>query len=290
MILELLDGVEVPKASSTQENAFFWKHVANFHTPISFLKLSQAGFKYSGHGLGIVCEHCHKSHSLISLSNDLSPSSLDFHNFGCSQIENDIVTTNVASGAVSDIPESDGTQVEPRKNVSENIAKGIATASGQTEVTSCTPLNERNINLAQERGLVERISTRELTDQEISETEPSYSGLSTPPAAPSEIDYSNQMARRESFNSWSGQCPFNPGDLSLFYYFIGPDFCLKCWQCKIVIHINGDEEDLPRLRLELNEGRPICCLCYHRLPRLSSQCVVSQDNDRREDEDLSEEI
>ncbi|XP_055890008.1 baculoviral IAP repeat-containing protein 2-like isoform X1 [Biomphalaria glabrata] len=418
-----------------------YRPVANFHTPISFLKLSHAGFKYSGHGLDIVCEHCHKSHSLISLSNDLSPSSSDLHNFGCSQIENVIVTTNVASGAVSDIPQSDRTlyphireeetlgsldlrsyeapfnlaahvspldqipsplngdtpsdlpsdpplnppfyplyssihkridsfqkwgysnildpntlaqagffyagysdcvrcfqcglglrswklgddvlvehtkfrpscsllqsilarrhiqstdssvhnnsEVESRENVNENIAKVTATEFGPTEATSCTPLNERNINLVQERGLVERASTRELTDQEISDTEPSYSGLSTSPAAPSQIDYSNQMARRESFNSWSGQCPLNPDVLSLFYYFIGPDFCFKCWRCKIVIHINGDEEGLHRLRLELNEGRPICCLCYHRLPRLSSQSgVVSQVDDRGEDEDLSEE-
>uniref|UniRef100_A0A2C9KB53 Uncharacterized protein n=1 Tax=Biomphalaria glabrata TaxID=6526 RepID=A0A2C9KB53_BIOGL len=248
--------------------------------------LAQEGFVYTGYSDCVRCFQCGLGLRSWKLGDDVLVEHTKFRP-SCSLLQSILARRHIQS---TDSSVQNNSEVESRENVNENIAKVTATEFGPTEATSCTPLNERNINLVQERGLVERASTRELTDQEISDTEPSYSGLSTSPAAPSQIDYSNQMARRESFNSWSGQCPLNPDVLSLFYYFIGPDFCFKCWRCKIVIHINGDEEGLPRLRLELNEGRPICCLCYHRLPRLSSQSgVVSQDHDRGEDEDLSEE-
>ncbi|XP_055890006.1 uncharacterized protein LOC106076696 isoform X3 [Biomphalaria glabrata] len=101
-----------------------YRHIASAQSPVSFVELSEAGFRYSGQE-SIVCESCLKSNPLMSVVS--SPSNAVYHSQGCVRIKSATSTEESPDRGASCIDSTATNQQETVSSFTSSIGELLPT-------------------------------------------------------------------------------------------------------------------------------------------------------------------
>ncbi|KAH9490459.1 hypothetical protein Btru_033919 [Bulinus truncatus] len=88
--------------------ASYRRQLSSFTSPVSFLQLSEAGFRYSGEGNIVVCDSCKNSVDLMLI--EKNPNSSKYHHHGCENVA-PLETDLAQSSSSNEIPSNSEIQI-----------------------------------------------------------------------------------------------------------------------------------------------------------------------------------